>query len=74
VVKGSANAERDRLLAAERGVEPADDALVERRGDPEGGSERHGRDQEPATELVEMNDELRAFAVTGTGGGGTPRR
>jgi hypothetical protein len=31
------------------------------KADAEGGSERHGRDHEPATELVDMNEELRAL-------------
>ena len=57
-----------RALEPRSSVEPADDALVEGVGEAECDGE-HGRgEEEPAAELVEVVDELRALAVAESAG------
>src|SRR5919106_2427686 len=61
--EGLRDAEGDRLLAVERGVQPADDRLVEPVAEREGRRERPERDEQAGAELAEMLDELHALSV-----------
>src|ERR687894_2438324 len=61
--EGLRDAEGDRLLAVERGVQPADDRLVEPVAEREARRERPERDEQAGAELAEMLDELHALSV-----------